>query len=380
VTDCPVCLHSDFDEILARERVPVLQNVIVSTAEEARAFPVARLRIVRCRHCSFVWNADFDPDAIDYNLQYNNSVQASQVYLDHQKAMAERVLSRPGRLSCLEVGCGEGEFLNALSASGRLDKAVGFDPAHKGLYPLADNIEIVRAYFDGEAALKLPGDINLVVSRHTIEHIPAPRPFIEAIANYVRERRLPLFLETPDVSWILENNAFEDFFYEHCSLFSPRSMQVLLAAYGLKAKVEAVYGGQYMWVEAEDAGSADIDLPPADADAGRAARGVAEALRYWQGKVSDLGRNGPVAVWGGASKGVTFSLLIDGVDCAIDLNRSKQGCFMPVSAVPILSPEDALARGVRSIIVMNPNYRNEIRRQLDSMGFDGELLVLQDAG
>lgn len=378
MTECPVCLHSDFDEILKRDRVPVLQNVIVATEAEAKAFPVARLRIVCCRHCSFVWNADFDPDAIDYNLQYNNSVQASQVYLDHQKAMAERVLSRPGRLSCLEVGCGEGEFLNALSASGRLDKAIGFDPAHKGVYPLAENIEIIRAYFDEAAASALPGDINVVVSRHTIEHIPQPRPFIAAIAAYVRERGLPLFLETPDVSWILRNNAFEDFFYEHCSLFSPRSMQYLLAEFGLKAHVQPVYGGQYMWVEAAAADSDAIVVAPADADATSASSGITEALAYWTQKVADLGRQGPVAVWGGASKGVTFSLLIDGVDCAIDLNRSKQGCFMPVSATPILSPEAALQRGVRSIIVMNPNYRDEIRLQLDGMGWTGELLVLQD--
>lgn len=378
MTECPVCLHSDFDEILNRERVPVLQNVIVATEAEARDFPVARLRIVGCRHCSFVWNADFDPDAIDYNLQYNNSVQASQVYLDHQKAMAERVLSRPGQLSCLEVGCGEGEFLNVLSASGRLDKAIGFDPAHKGVYPLAENIEIVRAYFDGAAASALPGDINVVVSRHTIEHIPQPRPFIAAIAAYVRERGLPLFLETPDVSWILRNNAFEDFFYEHCSLFSPRSMQYLLAEFGLRADVHPVYGGQYMWVEAAAADGPAIEVEPSDADAASASSGITEALAYWTGKIADLGRQGPVAVWGGASKGVTFALLIDGIDCAIDLNPSKQGCFMPVSATPILSPEAALKRGVRSIIVMNPNYRDEIRNQLDGIGWTGELLVLQD--
>ena len=379
MTECPVCLHADFDEILKRDRVPVLQNVIVATEEEARAFPVARLRITGCRHCGFFWNADFDPDAIDYNLQYNNSVQASQVYLAHQKAMAERVLALPGKLSCLEVGCGEGEFLNALAAAGRLAKAIGFDPAHKGVYPLAENIEVVRAYFDDAAAKALPGDINVVVSRHTIEHIPQPRPFIAAIAAYVKERGLPLFLETPDVSWILENNAFEDFFYEHCSLFSPRSMQYLLAEFGLKAKVEPVYGGQYMWVEAAPANASDISIAASEEGLGKASAGIVEALGYWTRKVAELGRKGPVAIWGGASKGVTFSLLIDGIDCAIDLNASKQGCFMPVSAVPILAPKDALARGVRSIIVMNPNYRNEIRADLDAMGWDGELLVLQDA-
>ncbi len=377
MTGCPVCLKSDFNTLLTRARVPVLQNVIVESVEEALAFPDARLRICQCRNCDFVWNADFDPDAIDYNRQYNNSVQASGVYLAHQADMAERVLALPGRLICLEVGCGEGEFLNVLSASGRLERAIGFDPAHKGVQALPATVTVEKAYFDSEVAARLPGDINVVISRHTIEHIPFPRPFIEAIAAYVRERRLPLFLETPDVSWILENNAFEDFFYEHCSLFSPRSMAYLLAEFGLECRVEAVYGGQYMWIEAKAAEGA-ATCPQPSAAAADAGQGIAEALDFWRRKVKSLGETGPVAIWGGASKGVTFSLLVDGVNCAIDLNPSKQGCFMPVSAVPIVPPETALARGVRSIIVMNPNYRDEIRKQLDSLGWTGELLVLQD--
>lgn len=363
VTTCPVCLHSHFETLLKRDRVPVLQNVIVETVDQALSFPVGKLRICHCHHCDFVWNADFDPAAIDYDSKYNNSVQSSGVYLAHQARMAERLLSLPGELVCLEVGCGEGEFLNALNRSGRLRRAIGFDPAHKGVQPLGSNITVLPAYFDEEVAKTLPADINVGCSRHTIEHIPSPRPFIKAIADYVRQHNLPLFLETPDVSWILGNHAFEDFFYEHCSLFSPRSMAYLLAEFGLQCRVDVVYGGQYMWIEA---------LPAPSSSA------IAEELCYWETKVQSLKPEGPVAIWGGASKGVTFSLLIDGFDCAIDLNQAKQGCFMPVSGMPIVSPETAIARGVQSIIVMNPNYRDEIRAQLDTMDWSGNLLVLHE--
>ena len=129
MNQCPVCLETKNHVVLTRDRVPVLQNVIVKTEEEARAFPVARLRICRCEACDFVWNADFDPDAIDYNSSYNNSVQASAVYRNHQSAMASRILDRPGPFNCVDIGCGEGEFLQELAASGKVGKAIGFDPA-----------------------------------------------------------------------------------------------------------------------------------------------------------------------------------------------------------------------------------------------------------
>lgn len=375
MTECPVCLETKNHVVLTRDRVPVLQNVIVRTEEEARRFPVARLRICRCEACDFVWNADFDPDAIDYNSTYNNSVQASAVYRAHQSAMAARILSRPGPFNCVDIGCGEAEFLQELAASGKIGKAIGFDPAFKGHAALDPRISVRTVYFDDDTAGDLPDDVHVVVSRHTIEHIPAPRPFIAAIAAYVKSRNLPLYLETPDVEWIFRNNAFEDFFYEHCSLFSPRSMTVLLAAHGLDCRVEPVYGGQYMWIEAWPAEAA-VKAEPAGTGAVSHA-GIAEALSYWENRLADLGRQGPVAIWGGASKGVTFSLLVDGVDSAIDLNPAKQGCFMPVSATPIVSPEEAMSRGVRSIVVMNPNYLGEIEARLKELNWKGNLLTLQ---
>lgn len=375
--ECPVCLETKNHIVLTRDRVPVLQNVIVRTEEEARSFPVARLKICRCEACDFVWNADFDPDAIDYNSSYNNSVQASAVYRAHQSAMAARILDRPGTFNCVDIGCGEAEFLSELVASGRIGKAIGFDPAFKGVYPLDSRIAVRTVYFNDETAKDLPDDIHVVCSRHTIEHIPDPRPFIASIAAYVKSRNLPLYLETPDVEWIFRNNAFEDFFYEHCSLFSPRSMTVLLRSFGLDCRVEPVYGGQYMWIEAWPAAEAVDAMPEEGGPAAVSHAGIGEALAYWENRLADLSRQGPVAIWGGASKGVTFSLLVNGVDSAIDLNPAKQGCFMPVSATPIISPEAALHRGVRSIVVMNPNYLKEIEAQLKALNWSGTLLTLQ---
>ncbi len=367
--------------MLTRDRVPVLQNVIVRTEEEARCFPVARLKICRCQACGFVWNADFDPDAIRYNSSYNNSVQASAVYRAHLGAMASRILDRPGTFNCVDIGCGEGEFLAELTVSGRVGKAIGFDPAFKGSHPLDSRISVRAVYFDGETASDLPDDIHVVCSRHTIEHIAEPRSFIASIAAYVKSHNLPLYLETPDVEWIFRNNAFEDFFYEHCSLFSPRSITILLGAFGLGCRVESGYGGQYMWIEAWPATKAVGPAPFDGVEAGGGApvsdAGIGEALRYWENRLAGLSCEGPVAIWGGASKGVTFSLLVNGVDFAIDLNPAKQNCFMPVSATPIVSPEEALSRGVRSIVVMNPNYLKEIEAQLTALNWSGNLLTLQ---
>jgi SAM-dependent methyltransferase len=373
--DCPVCLADDSTVFEVRSRVPVLQNVIVKSREDAARFPTGAIEMRSCSRCGFVWNAAFDPAIIDYGADYDNSVQASGVYLKHQADMAERVLRNADKLDYLEIGCGAGEFLEVLDRTGRLHSAVGFDPAFKGQRRFGDHITIHREYFTLATSVEVPANITVVGSRHTIEHIPNPRDFVRDIARFVQDRNVRLFLETPDVDWIFRNVAFEDFFYEHCSIFTHATMRRLLGDYGLSADVSAVYNGQYMWVEATAGAPSSTEFDGALPK--RYMQQSRDALDHWRREVKSMRADGPVAVWGAASKGVTFALLVDGIDCAIDLNPTKQGCFMPVSATPIVSPEAAVARGVASIIVMNPNYEAEIRAKVKAMGWAAQVRAIR---
>jgi hypothetical protein len=73
-------------------------------------------------------------------------------------------------------------------------------------------------------------------------------------------------------------------------------------------------------------------------------------------------------VWGGASKGVIFTLLKaksgSMVNAVIDINPAKQGKYLAGTGIQVQSPEDALRDLPRgsSIFVMNSNYLGEIKR------------------
>ena len=111
----------------------------------------------------------------------------------------------------------------------------------------------------------------------------------------------------------------------------------------------------------------------------------AKILTEWNSFVQDQAEKGPVAIWGGASKGVTFTLLMSQLKdprskifCAIDLNETKQNCFMPVSGTPIISPKDAKKMGIATIIVMNPNYLGEIKRTVAKLNWFPKFVTLND--
>ena len=86
-------------------------------------------------------------------------------------------------------------------------------------------------------------------------------------------------------------------------------------------------------------------------------------------------------MWGAGSKGVTFSLLIDpsgeALAGAVDINPRKQGCFLPLTAVPVLSPQ-SLPHARATVIVMNPAYQAEIETQVCAMGCDLDFLSLAE--
>ena len=76
----------------------------------------------------------------------------------------------------------------------------------------------------------------------------------------------------------------------------------------------------------------------------------------------------PAAVWGGASKGVIFSLLMQRaghpMEMAIDINPAKQGKYLPATGLLVRSPEEAFRRlpSGATIYVMNSNYLDEIQK------------------
>jgi hypothetical protein len=74
------------------------------------------------------------------------------------------------------------------------------------------------------------------------------------------------------------------------------------------------------------------------------------------------------AIWGGASKGVIFTLLKaragQPISTVIDINPAKQGKYLPSTGLLVKSPTEALAMLAKGsiIYVMNSNYLEEIKK------------------
>jgi SAM-dependent methyltransferase len=325
---------------------PVLQNRTFGSLNEALESATGEIVLKQDPRTGIVHNVAFDPELVVYDTGYDNEQGHSVVFRSHLNMVGDRLARELTGKSLLEVGCGKGLFLKLLRERGF--EVIGVDPSYTG-----DDRTIVRDFYSPN--LNLRGDA--IVLRHVLEHIPDPIAFLDMLRT--ANGGGLIYIEVPCLEWIAKNKAWFDIFYEHVNYFR---ISDLTAMFGRVLSAEHVFGGQYIGIVA-DLGT--LQYPAYGlTDEFRLPAGFSEGINVAAAALRDV----DYAVWGAASKGVIFSLHMRQRQgplprLAIDVNRSKQGRYMPVSGVGICSPDDglsALAEGT-TIVVMNNNYLDEIR-------------------
>jgi hypothetical protein len=385
---CPVCDSRDFVSTVRRRGIPAMQNYVLKTRDAARSAKRGDLDLRLCTACGFGWNGAFDPALLDYDLGYDNSVP-SRVMDAYYDALADELYETYGlsnRLT-IDVGCGKGTFLRRLARRRPDVRGLGVDPSFEGeTGDDALNVRWIVDLFRPEQVTEPPA---LVLCRHVIEHIPRPVEFLASIREGVdRYPGTPAFFEAPDLGWIVEQEAFWDFCFEHCNYFSPGSLTVALERAGFDVdRVATGFGDQYLHAfvrsRAEEA-SNKTDTSSSTVDtfvrtvadyAEREERSRSDVARLLQ-EAKSAGRR--IVLWGMATKGILFANLVDPqaklIDDCVDVNERKQGAFVPVTGHLIASPGSLEGRSDPLVVVMNPNYAGEIAETLIGLGLDATLV------
>lgn len=337
-------------------KVPVLQNRVFNTQKEAIGSDFGFLQIGQDPQTGIFENRLFDAGKLIYDQNYDNEQANSPTFEAHLEQVAEILKPFMQDKKVIEVGCGKGHFLRKLSDRG-VD-IVGCDPTYQG-----DDPRIIKEFFS--PGLKQKGD--LIILRHVLEHIQHPVDFIRSIARF-NDYKGVIYIEVPDLSWIIANQVYFDFFYEHVNYFLPEDFQRIFGNIYAQA---VFFHGQYQYVIA-DLGM--INLPPYNFE--KADNHLHVSLEKLDKISADLSSTGkPVYIWGGASKGVISSLHLLNrgakITGLIDINPNKQNKFAAMTGLPILAPA-AFKKQVNAAVVLiaNPNYESEIRSELKGMDIE----------
>lgn len=360
---CPACESENIKDFFIRENSPVFQNALYKNRSQAIHAKCDKLDLKMCSACGMIHNYSFNGNLVDYNTTYENSQFNSDKVKKYFHEIIEIFKNNYGvcNTTIVEIGCGDGQFLSLL-AKETYSKGIGYDPSFSGdLNHLTKNgadITIKTQYFDSD---DLPKSIGLLICRHTIEHIVNPSHFLKNIykilfGNYAfPPNHMPLIIfETPSLEWILKNNAFYDFFYEHCNYFTKESLLELFNRAGFDVlEIKQTFGDQYQIVFAK----------PKLYNLTLHYKFLKETKENQMEQRLSQYKN--IAIWGAGAKGVTIASSIKNIACCIDINPKKQNRFTPKTAIRVLSPENALKEyTIDCVLVMNPNYLSEIKETL----------------
>jgi SAM-dependent methyltransferase len=374
-SECPCCGHTQLKVFYSIEAVPVHDVQLHYSRADALGCATGDLKISHCAACGFIWNAAYRAELLDYTHEYESTQACSDTFNLFHERLARDLIDRfdlRGR-TVLEVGCGQGEFLELLCHIGG-NRGIGFDPAYRGETE-AGPITFFPEFYS-EAHRDLAADF--LCCKMTLEHIPGPAGLLKTIRQAV-DSRTTVFFQVPDVRRILQERAFWDIYYEHCNYFSAAS----LAGVFRRNRFDVVdvwrdYGDQYLMIEARPGTGRTPRLPaeetPAalEAQVNAFAADVADHLAGWRQRIQQATAEGRrVFLWGGGSKAVAFLTATgaaDHVPYVVDVNPNKKGTFLAGTGVEVISPDSLDLNRPDIVVAMNPIYRDEIAAELESRG------------
>ncbi|KAA0233255.1 MAG: hypothetical protein JJLCMIEE_02327 [Acidimicrobiales bacterium] len=383
---CRSCGGSAGSVFYERSQVPVHNSLVCRSRQDATAVPRGDLRLSVCTACGFVQNSAFDPSLVEYADDYEDTQANSQQFLAFVEDVAhhlDEIYNLAGR-QVVEIGCGSGDFLSLLCGR-TLARGTGYDPALRaGAITPDDRVRFVRSAYP-PASGHPPAE--LIVCRHTLEHVPDVAGFVEMVA----EANAPVFFEVPDTGRILDEGAFWDVYYEHCSYFTASSLQDLFTRKGFSVTgLRSGYDDQYLLLDATSGGSAtrrrsgeaiaNSEAADAAARCGEFTEKVRARIDSWNEYLEGVVDRGEKAVlWGGGSKAVSFLASVDhpeAIDCVVDINPAKWDAFLPGTGHRIVAPSELDDLPPSTVILMNPVYTQEITEDLHKRGLSPTVLGL----
>jgi hypothetical protein len=336
------------------ERLPIFQNRMFASAAAARTCARGDLDLVQDPQTGIVFNRAFDPAVMNYDADYQNEQGHSSVFREHLHAVSGIVARHLSGCPLIEIGCGKGLFLEQLQRDGF--RVTGLDPTYEGTNPA-----VIREYFSVGTGLRADG----LILRHVLEHVRDPFAFLSQLRD-ANGGKGKIYIEVPCLDWICSHHAWFDLFYEHVNYFRMADFRRL---FGVVHEAGRVFGEQYLYVVADLAtlcaphsGDAPVFEFPADFGAS-----IERSTAHLRRRAGGSRVRPRAAIWGGASKGVIFSLFMERagspVDLVVDINPAKQGRHIAATGLKVRSPREALEllEPGADIFVMNHNYLDEIR-------------------
>jgi len=398
-TTCPACAHHVAVPFYNGGNMPLTTLAWPTSTENAQTMPLLPHDFVSCVSCGHIYNRAFDYNEVPYCDKPYVMYNQGGLWQDHIDAMADAILARLGDApTVVEIGCGSGHLLKRLAQKRPGGRYIGFDlnaQIHEGeglieAYPILFEPGVHVGEFQPD----------MIITRHVLEHLTNPLGFVQAIgfASACHGIAPKLFFEVPCVDRAVATGRTADFFYEHYSHFTVRSLTRLFEC--CQAQVDTValgYDDEVVY------GFAQFAHHAAQADTAHWAtqfeQTTQQQLMQVKEALFDLATQAkrarqPVVIWGGTGKAAAFinryGLTPDCFPWVVDSDAMKAGSFVAgtgqeIHHTPLLSSARFTQQyeGLPVIVIATQWRARDIVREITQncvpfshivLEYDGQLL------
>ncbi|EQB39080.1 hypothetical protein M947_07925 [Sulfurimonas hongkongensis] len=380
---CRVCGSSLLERLYAPAKQPLAALNLPKSKEKALEAPTYELDFHICLSCSHVYNIAFDyykiPYEEDSNLMYNSGNDWQLHILDVAKLASSYGLKG----KCIvDIGCGDGGFLEALKTIEPDARYIGFEPGIEAQTAKDKGLEIKKDYFLAERDMKHYKP-DIIICRHVIEHLSHPKEFVEHISYHASLCEItPIFIaEVPNIQNALNQFRVADYLYEHVSNFTALSFRSLFELSGFDIlEFSAMYQEEVVVTAAQVSKNIAIH---------KSAKHIYNSLLSQKQNVHTtlqalVDNKKTIALWGATGKGASFinsfELSCDKYPIVVDSDERKCGRYVPGTG-QLITHSSTLVDKPCDIILITTNWRaKDIAAEIQRRGISYEkILVVENA-
>jgi len=366
--------------------VQPLANNLLRPEDLGKPEPKFPLRLAVCRNCWLLQITDLVPP-VDLFSEYLYFSSFSDLMLRHAGEAAQRYIAefQLGKDSLVvEIASNDGYLLRNFVAAGV--PCLGIEPAANIAKVARERgIETLVEFFGQELAGRLAGagrQADLILGNNVFAHAPDTNDFVAGLRALLKPKGR-VVLEFPYAAELIEKTEFDTIYHEHVFYFSLTALKPLFERHGLTVwHVERlpIHGGS-LRLFAGVTGSQAVQ-PSVTVMLDEEQRKGLAGLPYYQSfaaraqelktalntRITDWRRAGhAMAAYGASAKGSTllnfYGLGPAQLDFVVDRSTYKQGRLTPGTHLPILPPEELLARRPDYTLLLTWNFADEILAQ-----------------
>jgi SAM-dependent methyltransferase len=313
------------------------------------------------RHLSI---SNFQP--AEYYEDYFMTTTYSKSMQDLQRTQTDKFkeisLGECANGSFIEIGCGDGSFLN--HAQHVFKSVVGVEPSAKFADAASkQGHHVLRGYVTSDSLLTHE-KFQYFASRQVFEHLPDPLDCLLGVKGMLTPGAIGL-IEVPNGYKALASGRYFEFFPDHVNYYSVNSLVALASAAGFNVlSCGPSFKGDYLelWISLEN-----------------------DAIDYFeQMKTQQIRTLDSISKWAlshsSKSENVLFGcgaktlaivsqdplLFENSFSYVVDSDPNKVGKFLPDTSIEVLSIEDDRLNAIKSVWIMALSYVDEISSLVQS--------------